>query len=93
MRPSIVGAAYKEPIIGWVENMNAGTGEFKMFHLNFPISNHSLIENIFLGIILSIGKGLLRTMMLGYHCVADIIPVDLSINLIICTAWKLGQLQ
>lgn len=28
VRPSIVAAAYKEPIAGWIENMNAGTGEF-----------------------------------------------------------------
>ncbi|PSN49948.1 hypothetical protein C0J52_18202, partial [Blattella germanica] len=39
------------------------------------------------GLIAGVGKGLLRTMMCNRNFVADLIPVDVAINLMISVAW------
>jgi len=64
VRPSIVTAAWNEPLRGWVDNFNGPTG-----------------------LILANGKGLLRTMLYNKAAVADLIPVDVVINLMITVAW------
>ena len=58
VRPSIVTAAWREPLPGWVENLNGPTG-----------------------IIAGAGKGLLRTVHCKRTAVADLVPVDMPINL------------
>ncbi|XP_043481873.1 putative fatty acyl-CoA reductase CG5065 [Leptopilina heterotoma] len=40
------------------------------------------------GIIAAIGKGFFRTMMCHEEKVADLVPVDIVINLMICAAWR-----
>lgn len=39
------------------------------------------------GIVSAVSKGLFRTILCEESCVADLIPVDLVINLMIVTAW------
>ncbi|KAB7508033.1 putative fatty acyl-CoA reductase [Armadillidium nasatum] len=64
VRPSIVCAAWREPIAGWVDNLNGPTG-----------------------LIVGAGKGMLRTFYCNSSITADIIPVDVPINLMIVSAW------
>jgi fatty acyl-CoA reductase len=59
-----VTAAWKEPIPGWVDNLNGPTG-----------------------LIAGAGKGVLRTILCYRDLVADLIPVDTAINLLISVAW------
>ncbi|XP_053994524.1 putative fatty acyl-CoA reductase CG5065 [Hylaeus volcanicus] len=40
------------------------------------------------GIIAAVGKGVFRTMLCYEDKVADLVPVDIVINLMICTAWR-----
>ncbi|KAG9511028.1 putative fatty acyl-CoA reductase, partial [Fragariocoptes setiger] len=68
VRPSIVIAAWREPIRGWVDNLNGPTG-----------------------LLLAIGKGLLRTMQVDRKNRADIVPVDVVVNTMISVAWKTAQ--
>ncbi|KAF5281654.1 hypothetical protein FQR65_LT14584 [Abscondita terminalis] len=42
------------------------------------------------GIIAAAGKGLFRTMLCDANKVADLVPVDMVINLMIVAAWKIG---
>jgi len=65
VRPSIVVAAWKEPLPGWLENLNGPTG-----------------------IIAGAGKGVLRTVYCSREKIADLVPVDIPINLAIAVAWK-----
>ncbi|XP_022247346.1 putative fatty acyl-CoA reductase CG5065 [Limulus polyphemus] len=67
IRPSIITASWKEPIPGWVDNLN-GTS----------------------GFIVATGKGILRTMVVHRSVSADVIPVDIVVNLMIPAAWQLG---
>ncbi|XP_069702736.1 putative fatty acyl-CoA reductase CG5065 [Periplaneta americana] len=64
VRPSIVTAAWQEPIPGWVDNLNGPTG-----------------------LLASAGKGILRTILCYRNLVADFVPVDNVINLLITVAW------
>lgn len=64
VRPSIVTAAWREPLPGWVDNINGPTG-----------------------LVLAVGKGVMRTMLYDESAAADLIPVDTVINLMIATAW------
>ncbi|XP_047097438.1 putative fatty acyl-CoA reductase CG5065 isoform X1 [Schistocerca piceifrons] len=64
VRPSIVTAAWKEPIPGWVDNLNGPTG-----------------------LLAGAGKGVLRTILCHRDMVADLVPVDVAINLLIAVAW------
>ncbi|XP_075732395.1 fatty acyl-CoA reductase 1-like isoform X2 [Rhipicephalus microplus] len=43
------------------------------------------------GIVVSIGMGLLRTMLLSKNCIADLIPVDVVANTLICVAWHVAS--
>ncbi|KAF2896425.1 hypothetical protein ILUMI_09748 [Ignelater luminosus] len=67
-RPSIVIAAWKQPIPGWVNNLNGPTG-----------------------LLVGAGKGVIRSMHCDPNFQADVIPVDVCMNSIILTAWKLGN--
>ncbi|XP_076450898.1 fatty acyl-CoA reductase 1-like [Babylonia areolata] len=64
VRPSIVGATWKDPFPGWVDNFNGPSG-----------------------LTIAFGKGILRTMKGETSAVADIIPVDIPINVMIVVAW------
>lgn len=70
VRPSIVTAAWREPIPGWVDNVNGPTG-----------------------LILACGKGMLRTMFYDSKAIADLIPVDVVINLMVTVGWHTGTFQ
>jgi fatty acyl-CoA reductase len=65
VRPSIVVAAWKEPMPGWVDNLNGPTG-----------------------ILAAFGSGILKTLYCYRDMVADIVPVDIPINLMCAVAWK-----
>lgn len=65
VRPSIVLSSIREPMAGWVDNLNGPTG-----------------------IIAAAGKGIFRTMLCHEENVADFVPVDIVINLMIVAAWK-----
>lgn len=64
VRPSIVGATWKEPFPGWIDNYNGPSG-----------------------LAIATGRGILRSMKAESSAVADIIPVDIPINLMISVAW------
>lgn len=64
VRPSIVVASWKEPVAGWIDNLNGPTG-----------------------LILAIGKGLIRSMHAKRDCKADIIPVDIVVNTMIASVY------
>ena len=68
VRPSIVGASWKEPFPGWIDNFNGPTALFA-----------------------AIGKGILRTMIGSFESTADLIPVDIPVNLMIASAWYTGS--
>eukprot|EP00118_Oscarella_pearsei_P026103 m.309396 g.309396 ORF g.309396 m.309396 type:complete len:518 (+) comp46321_c0_seq1:89-1642(+) len=63
-RPSIVGASWKEPTPGWIDNMNGPSGLF-----------------------VAAGKGVLRVMKMSSEAIADIVPVDTCINMMLCIGW------
>ena len=67
VRPSIVGASWREPFSGWIDNYNGPTALF-----------------------VACGKGMLRTMLGNKNAIADIVPVDIPVNLMIATAWFRG---
>ncbi|OWF43207.1 fatty acyl-CoA reductase 1-like isoform X2 [Mizuhopecten yessoensis] len=64
VRPSIVGAAWKEPYPGWIDNYNGPSGLY-----------------------IAAGKGILRSVKGDFRCVADIVPVDMPVNMMIAAAW------
>ncbi|XP_029638955.2 fatty acyl-CoA reductase 1 [Octopus sinensis] len=64
VRPSIVGAAWKEPLPGWIDNFNGPSGLY-----------------------LAAGKGILRSVKCEFKAVADIVPVDIPVNLMITVGW------
>ncbi|KAK4878652.1 hypothetical protein RN001_011158 [Aquatica leii] len=67
VRPSIVIASWKEPMPGWIDNLNGPTG-----------------------LLVGAGKGVIRSMHCEPSYEADIIPVDICVNTILVTSWKLG---
>ncbi|XP_063165445.1 fatty acyl-CoA reductase 2 [Candoia aspera] len=64
VRPSILGASWREPFPGWVDNFN-GTS----------------------GFLTAAAKGILQVVKCNTDAVADIIPVDLAVNLTITAGW------
>ena len=64
VRPSIVVAAHKKPLPGWIDNLNGPTG-----------------------LILAIGKGLLRTLYVNREVKADIIPVDCVVDTMVAASY------
>uniref|UniRef100_A0A669R1Q8 Fatty acyl-CoA reductase n=1 Tax=Phasianus colchicus TaxID=9054 RepID=A0A669R1Q8_PHACC len=67
IRPSIVGASWKEPFPGWIDNFNGPSGLF-----------------------IAAGKGILRTMRASNGAVADLVPVDVVVNMTLAAAWYSG---
>jgi len=65
VRPSIVTAAWREPLPGWIDNWNGPSGLY-----------------------IAAGKGLLRSMIADSQVVADLIPVDLPVNMMITAVWR-----
>ncbi|CAF4317216.1 unnamed protein product, partial [Rotaria magnacalcarata] len=39
------------------------------------------------GLVVATGKGMLRTMLGSNNAIADIVPVDVCVNMMICIAW------
>lgn len=70
IRPSIVGASWREPFPGWVDNFNGPAALFP-----------------------ATGSGLLRTMLAHPKAVADLIPLDMPVNLMIAAAWYTASKQ
>lgn len=70
VRPSIVGGAWREPDVGFVDNYNGGTGA-----------------------ILSLYTGSLQAMPGCGQRVADVVPVDMVVNMIISTGYFLAALS
>lgn len=68
VRPSIVGGAWREPMVGLVDNYNGPTGA-----------------------ILSLYTGALQAMPGGGKRVADLVPVDMVTNMVLCTGWFLVE--
>lgn len=64
IRPSIVGAAWKEPFPGWIDNYNGPSG-----------------------IYIAAGRGILRSMKGESNAIADIVPVDIPVNIMITVGW------
>jgi alcohol-forming fatty acyl-CoA reductase len=64
VRPSIVGASWREPFPGWVDNFTGPTALFP-----------------------ATGTGILRSMLGNHEAIADIIPVDIPVNLMVAAAW------
>ena len=64
VRPSIVTASWREPVPGWIDNINGPSG-----------------------LLIAVGKGILKTMLCKPNYRADLIPVDVVINLMIVVAW------
>jgi len=63
-----VTATWKEPVAGWVDNVNGPTG-----------------------LIAACGKGVLRTLLCHRNKVADLIPLDFPVNLILSAAWYTAE--
>lgn len=68
VRPSIVGASWKEPFPGWIDNYNGATGLFQAQSI-----------------------GILGCMIGKKDATADMIPVDVVINMMIAAAWYTGS--
>jgi fatty acyl-CoA reductase len=67
-RPSIVGAAVKEPAVGWVDCLHGLTG-----------------------LLIAVGKGVLRILRCHPEGIADIVPVDYVDNMLIAIGWMTGM--
>ncbi|KAI2665620.1 Fatty acyl-CoA reductase 1 [Labeo rohita] len=90
IRPSIVGASWQEPFPGWIDNFNGPSGVFiapvfpeviKQFEpLNASVKLTAKQRHM-------AGKGILRTMRASNDAVADLIPVDVVINLTLAAGW------
>lgn len=65
---NLVTAAWKEPLPGWIDNLNGPTG-----------------------LLAGAGKGILRTLLCYRELIADLIPVDIAINLLVTVAWHTAQ--
>lgn len=64
VRPTIVVAAWRQPVPGWIDNLNGPTG-----------------------LLLAIGKGLLRSLNCNHSVIADCVPVDVVVNTMIASAF------
>uniref|UniRef100_A0A1B6DYX1 Fatty acyl-CoA reductase n=2 Tax=Clastoptera arizonana TaxID=38151 RepID=A0A1B6DYX1_9HEMI len=67
-RPSIIISSVKEPLVGWVDNINGATG-----------------------VCAGATVGLLRVWRADPNAVADLIPIDVTVNTIISIGWYISQ--
>ncbi|KAK2103716.1 cyclin-dependent kinase inhibitor far1 [Saguinus oedipus] len=72
IRPLIVGASWKEPFPGWIDNFNGPSGLF--IAVLFLTSTKA-------------GKGILQTIHASNSALADLIPVDVVVNMSLAAAW------
>ncbi|CAB4057224.1 FAR [Lepeophtheirus salmonis] len=70
MRPSIVAASWKDPIPGWIDNLNGPTG-----------------------VLVGASTGILQSMYIDVDCIADVVPVDICINLLTVIPYYLSKLN
>lgn len=70
VRPGCVSASWKEPMPGWVDNINGSTG-----------------------ILVAFMKGLLRTMLITPDCKVDLIPVDITVNMLIAATYYVAKIN
>lgn len=54
---------------------------------------YQLFKFFYSGIIAAAGKGLFRTMLCDPYKTADLVPVDMVINLMIVSAWRVGTVK
>lgn len=66
-RPAIVTSSAREPVVGWIDNLNGPTG-----------------------VIAGAGTGILRTLHCNPDVIANIVPVDMTVNALICSAWDVA---
>lgn len=87
VRPSIITASISEPYKGWIDNIYGITGEFITEY--FP--NLNLCFHMFglltIGIMLEISRGTISSIICNRDCLIDVIPADLTANMIIAAAW------
>lgn len=81
IRPSIIGAMWREPLPGWTDNLNGPTGIFTAVRTLLNIFGIKLIKELF-----KVGKGVLTNMCGSGNSKADIIPVDIVSNMLIVAA-------
>lgn len=91
VRPSIVTSTWKEPMPGWLF-------EFVIYHMIIRKKSHVFVGwcdsiNGPVGVIISFGKGLLRTMLGKRESFANFVPVDVAINLMIAGGWQSATTQ
>lgn len=70
VRPSIIGAALRDPFPGWVDALTAAGG-----------------------LLLTVSLGVIRELNLGLDLLADVIPVDFVVNIIIKALFHRQQLS
>ncbi|EPY42410.1 fatty acyl-CoA reductase [Angomonas deanei] len=68
VRPSIIGASYKEPMPGWVDALTAAGG-----------------------LMLTAALGVVREVVVKKECIADVVPVDCVVNIILKALFKTQQ--
>jgi alcohol-forming fatty acyl-CoA reductase len=83
VRPSIVTPAWKEPLPGWTDNVNGPSGRFKSRRFSISESSNELRAGGVAGAL----AGVIRVIKLNPASVADIVPLDYPINMIIAAAW------
>ncbi|TNN63198.1 Fatty acyl-CoA reductase 1 [Liparis tanakae] len=88
IRPSIVGATWQEPFPGWIDNFNGPSGVF--IAVSVPLKPRSVFKLAYTCDTRA-GKGILRTMRANNDAVADLIPVDVVINLTLAAGWYTGE--
>ena len=84
MRPSIVAASWKEPrwsFSKYISNLTC------MVARPGWVDNYNGPSGVFAGI----GKGVLRTIYCMRDSVADMVPVDVCINLLCAIAWETAR--
>ncbi len=83
VRPSIVGAAWKEPVPGWIDNFNGAilisySSYLRHFCVGYVVSD--LLPGP-AGLSVAVGTGVLRVLPANKSVLADIIPVDTVVTL------------
>lgn len=75
---------------GWIDNFNGPSGVFIAVSKTVALksgSKHTVLSPKMASFCLQAGKGILRTMRANNDAVADLIPVDVVINLTVAAGW------
>jgi len=86
VRPSIVTPAWKEPLPGWIDNINGPSGN-NLFFIVKLLERHVAQHTHCPGIVAGVLTGIVRVNKAGPQLIGDIIPVDYAINVGIAAAW------